>query len=317
MAPVPQGLKDLNLQESNHLMQLETLASALYSGFCSWRSEHPLNDPTPEDYHKDEQGRLDFYRTTLEKYVHAFLTINYGGRLDLHWRNHTFPAKSRHAFVIVERRCDPYWWFLLRNLAWAGPNFSLYIFCSSENYMFLQTLLGDKQKTVHLIEWFKEPATRAEGKVLTNKTFKSAEFYKQIDAEYMLRVELDTYLCRKVPADIFQGDFYGAPWGWDPEAPGGGGLTVRKISSMITLCERETEPPDGSGEDNWLGTRLRQQGFAIPPYEFRRCVFVENQPIGVTPLGVHQFWTFIENMNIEHCPTFMQHLQQLVTLVGL
>lgn len=298
-------------------MNINSLAEACYSAKSSWELKKKQTYTSQEEYYKDQHDKLDYYRNTLEKYVHSYLTINYGPKLDEFWKKHTFPKKSKYAFAIVERRCDPYWWFLLRNLAWAGPDFSLYIFCSTENYEFLKALLGDKLESVHLILWFKTPATREEGKILTNRSFKNAELYKQIEAEYMLRFELDTYLCRKVPKEIFQGDFYGAPWAWAADKPGGGGLTVRKISSLIRLCEAEVDSVDDFGEDGWIGERIVKHGFTVPPLEFRQQVFQENFPLPFTPVGVHQFWTFLDNYDIDNRETFITNLKNVITLVDL
>ena len=120
-------------------------------------------DLSSENEKKWQEETLDKYRTDLEPYIWQHLVFNYGPKLNEFWEKHQFPKKSKNAWVIVERRCHPNWWFLLRNIAWAAPHFSLYIFCSNTNYEFVKALLGDKVNNVNIIIWFNGFATRVEG----------------------------------------------------------------------------------------------------------------------------------------------------------
>jgi hypothetical protein len=232
--------------------------------------------------------------------------FKYGPKLDEFWKNHQFLKKSKYAWLLVERRCNQNWWFLLRNMAWSAPNFSLYIFCSDENYEFVKSLLGDKADNVNIIKWFKGFASRQEGKDQYAQTFKLPGFYKLIDAEYFIRVEMDTYLRHKIPETIFRGDFYGAPWGWKPELPGGGGLVIRRIKTMIDLCTKENHKGI-EADDDWVGNKVIEYGLEYPSLEYRKKIFSENFPVE-DPIGVHQFWTFLENFEISNPERFKQHL---------
>lgn len=255
---------------------------------------------------------LDRYRCDLEPYIWQHLMTTYGPALDRHWETHQFPKKSPHAWVIVERRCHPNWWFLLRNIAWAGPTFSLYIFCSDENEAFVRALLGDKIQTVHLHPIFKGTATRQKGKDQYAALFKCPEFYQTIDAEYMIRAEPDTYLRHKVPDAVFTGDFYGAPWAWAMDKPGGGGLHVRRIAAMIQLCTRANHRGT-EGEDSWLGDKVQEYGLAVPSLAWRTQIFSENFPVE-DPIGVHQFWTFLDNFQIAEPARFQEHLARYLRI---
>jgi hypothetical protein len=255
---------------------------------------------------------LDRYRIDLEPYLWQYFMLHYGQQLDNFWKSHIFPKKSKYAWTIIERRCHPNLWFLLRNIAWAGPSFSLYIFCSDENYDFIRALLGDKVESVNIIKIFKGFATRQEGKDQYAGIFKHAGFYKLIDAEYMIRAEPDTYLRHKVPESVFTGDFYGAPWAWKLDMPGGGGLHIRKIQTMIELCTRANHM-GWEGEDSWLGEKIMEYGYPYPPLEFRKTIFSENFPVE-DPIGVHQFWTFLENFEISNPPKFKEYLRRYLTI---
>lgn len=257
------------------------------------------------------ENSLIQYRTSLEPYVYQHLIAKYGSSMDAFWKTHTFPKKSPYAWVIVERRCHPNWWFVLRNLAWAAPVMSLYIFCSDENLPFLKTLLGDKVDQVHLIPWFKGYADRPEAIRNYNDALKSAELYEKIDATYAIVAQLDTYLRYKIPPGIFVGDYYGAPWNWDPDAPGGGGLSVRKIASMIRIC-REA-PKDDRAEDIWFSDYVRKNGYEYPPLELRMCVFNESFPNRYF-IGVHQFWTYLDTYSVYDTVTYREILGVYLTI---
>jgi hypothetical protein len=292
-------------------MDIDTITEACLEKFREQKQRMPLN-ATQEEMRIYNMETYDKYRCDLEPYIWQHFMLRYGPQLDDYWKTHTFAKKSKYAWVIVERRSHPNWWFLLRNILWAAPHFSLYIFCSDQNINFVKALLGDKLKDVHVIQWYEGFASRQEGKDQYSVTFKLPSFYKHIDAEYMLGIQTDTYLRHKIPDGIFMSDFYGSPWAWMPEKPGGGGLIVRKIQTMIDLCERANYcGPDN--EDGWLGDKIVEYGYTFPPLEVRAHIFSENFPVP-DPIGVHQFWTFLENFKIENPSEFKDHLARYLTI---
>lgn len=252
-------------------------------------------------------------RCELEPYIYSYLETHYGQQLTEFWKTHEFPVKSRYAWVIVERRCHPNWWFVLRNIAWAGPHMSLYIFCSDENIGFLVSLLGDKAANVHLIPVFKGFATRDDGIIQMCKLMTSPEFYRGIDAEYILTFQTDCFFRKKIPEKIFVGDYYGAPWGWQPNDLGGGGITVRNVKSMIELCSKESIPESGFPEDGWIGGLVKKYGGSTPSEQIRFNTFCENFP-SPDPIGVHQFWTFLHNFNINEPEKFIKNMETMLKL---
>jgi hypothetical protein len=297
-------------------MNIDSLVSCLHSIHQQRCTSYP-EEGSIEEQNKWATETYDYFRHTYEPYIYNYLTINYGAQLSKVWETHTFPKTSKKAFVIVERRCHPNWWFLLRNLAWAGPDFSLYIFCSIENYDYIQSLLGNKKDTVHCRIIFQEPASPEEGKRIYQRIYKDANIYKSIDADYCITVELDTYFLKQVPDTLLQGDYYGASWSWDPSSPGGGGLSVRNIKTMIEVCEKDATTIDDSPQDCWMASRIVENQYKIPPYEFRQSVFVENTPSSETPYSVHQFWTFMNNFQDEDYTIFTNRIKKMVTITGL
>jgi len=266
-----------------------------------------------EDSNKFDHFKLSSYRHSLEPYIYNYLEEKYGKQLTEHWSTHKFPRESKYAWVIVERRCHPNWSFVLRNIAWACPYMSLYIFCSNENLEFLKSLLGDKAVNVHFIICFKGFVSRDEGVHEMNRVLINPNFYRLIQAEYILTFQMDTYFRQKIPDVIFTGDYYGAPHGWDPQTPGGGGITVRNVKRMIELCSKENISVLGYPEDCAINTLLRKYEGKYPPLEFRAAVFCENFPVP-DPIGIHQFWTFIENFKITEKEEFKKYIENMLTI---
>ncbi len=298
-------------------MDLNSIIEACYSVHNERQSILPTLK-SEEEVKKWQDDTLHFYRTQLEQYVFNYLTLTYGNKLDEFWKSHQFPKKSKYSFVIVERRIHPNWWFILRNIAWAAPHFSLYIFCSDLNYEFIKTMLGDKAENVHIFKWFQGSPERKIAFEQYNVTLKMPGFYKLIDSDYTITVQMDSYFLQKIPDWVFCGTYYGAPWGWNPTKGGNGGLSIRNIKDMIELCEKEISSiQNNEGEDWHFSQLLEKHNYTVPPFEFRVKVVQENFPIDIIPIGTHQFWTYIANYNLSDKTLFTNNIKKLLTLIDL
>jgi len=240
-------------------------------------------------------AQLDAFRTVLEPYIYLHLVEKYGPMLEEHWRTYLPPKQSEHVYVIVERRAHPYFSFILKNIAWAAPHMAVYLFCSDENRAFIETILGDKRDAFNIVEVFKGDVSREAGKSAYNEILTNYTFYEFIPATYMLTVQMDTVFRRKLPASLFTGDYWGAPWGWKTDKAGGGGATIRRIAAMVTLC-KEYRPdcsiPLNTVEDDWISDKVVET--AYPDFETRRNSIMESVPSD-HPYILHQPWTFMQH----------------------
>jgi len=244
----------------------------------------------------DVMIKLDRYRTTLEPHIYHYLIEHHMSMLNRHWSTYQPPKKARRAFVIVERRAHPNFEFVLKNAAWACPTLSVYIFCSDVNRGFISALLGDKEPNYNIIVAFKGHGTREQGKTEYNNLLTDAKTYRQIDAEYIMTVQMDVIFRRKLPEAIFVGDFWGNPWLWKQEESGGGGATVRNVKKMIALCEQfrpDTAVHIKECEDAWISEHLALIGTTYPCLADRAQIIMESMPVK-DPYILHQFWTFAE-----------------------
>jgi hypothetical protein len=264
-----------------------------------------------------KKQRLRNLRVALEPFVFNQLNETYGHKLSEFWQTYLPPLRAKQTFVIIERRSHPNFWFVLRNLAWSGPSLSVVIFCSDENIAFIRGLLGDKASAFYLIPFFKkespsdDPSSRRAieeyNDLLTNYLVYQ-KIYELTGAEYMITVQMDNYFRKKLVPELFIDDYYGAPWGWNHETPGGSGVTFRRINLMIDICKKYR--PDLSilikeeGEDCWWNKVLVEEKAIIPHFRHRWRVIIESAHICVVEEGekvsyydhfiVHQAWTYVD-----------------------
>jgi hypothetical protein len=253
--------------------------------------------------------RYQKIRAETEPLVFAHLQEKYGKMLSDFWVSYTPPSIAKQAFVLVERRAHPNMWFILRNMAWCGPDLAVFIFCSDENYNAFKALIGDKVG-FHLIKYFSgNPKERKDAIKDFNNFYTDYRVYEQIaslsGAEYIITVQMDNFFRRKIHSDMFVGDYYGSCWTWNFELAGGGGLTCRRVPAMIEICKKHRPDPsidaECEGEDEWISTRIKNDGYNVPDIYFRLAVFMErgmiimnNEIKGfvINPLGVHQSWSY-------------------------
>jgi len=265
-----------------------------------------------ESKKNDHLTRLDIYRNVLEPYFYSYLTEHYGKMLQEHWESYRPPLTSEHAFVIVERRAHPNFRFILQNMAWAAPHMAVYLFCSDENLAFIEAILGDKINSFHIIEAFQGDVSREEGKIGYNDVMTDYRFYESISATYILTIQMDNIIRRKIPASLFTGDYWGNPWAWRTHAAGGGGATVRRVAAMIELCKKHRPDPTIDVpplEDAWIAERTN----SFPDFSFRREHLMESIPAN-DPVILHQFWTFMDAYIPTPRDNVVAYWTQLLTL---
>jgi len=244
--------------------------------------------------------RMSHLRNRLEPYIYNYLSANHYPMLNEAWASYSPPLNSKNVFAIIERRCHPNFDFVLKNIAWANPDMALYIFCSDENESFILSLLGEKAANVTIVQAFTGNVSLQEGRDDYNRLLTSPWMYECFadDAEYMLTVQMDVFIRRAVGPEIFVGDFWGPPWKWAPTRGGGGGSTIRKISSMREICNAGSvysSDPVKEGEDSWMSDMIVKKGYSIPDLDFRSMHIMESVYVA-NPVVVHQFWSYIDSI---------------------
>jgi hypothetical protein len=265
-----------------------------------------------EEYATLQRDQLHAFRMELEPYIYHYLIEQYGLRLNAVWDTYTPPLKSDKAYVLVERRAHPNYPFVLKMMAWAAPHLSVYLVCSNENLEFIKAILGDKIEHFHIIIAYSGEVDRDQGRTEYNQLLTEASFFEMIDAEYIVTMQMDVFLRRKLTDDLFCGDYWGPPWGWCPHRAGGGGATIRRVQKMIEICKADREDPLApckEGEDSWMSDRVQD----FPPLKFRRAHIMESMP-AEDPIIVHQFWTYLNNYDVQDREQFTENLKRILTI---
>ena len=296
-------------------MNIETLYEVLKVECDNWSTKMIESD----NKNKTHREKLHAIRLLMEPYIYNLLLFRYGSQLDEFWKTYLPPKKSDKAFVLVERRCHPNFWFVLRNMAWAGPNMSVYIFCSDINIDFIKSLLGDKVDYFNLIPVFKGSPPRNEAILEYSNFLTSYKLYEAIDAEWIITTQMDVFIRRKITDSMFVGDYWGYPFGWRPEYAGGGGATVRNVKRLYELCKKYRPEPDINEdicEDVWFCDKMLETNGFIPPFNFRKKYIMENVP-SKDPYIIHQFWTYLDtnlNFNSDISKIYWNHILTFVDI---
>lgn len=290
-------------------MNIEAIQQLVCSEYANWQQKI-------RDHEASSSDMLHSFRMTFEPYIYHLLINRYGSKLDDFWKTYLPPKKAEKAFVIVERRCHPNFWLVLRNIAWANPDMSVYIFCSDLNINFIKGLLGDKVNNFNIIESFKGSPPYFKARNEYSKFMTDYRLYEQIEAEWIITVQMDVFIRRKIPESIFMGEYWGYPFGWRPEYAGGGGATIRNVKKMCELCKTH-KYIENMAEDVWFCEKMLENNISIPEFNIRKDYIMENVP-STNPYIVHQFWTYIDFFkDILHSDIFRKYWNHILTFEGI
>ncbi|RAL59654.1 hypothetical protein DID88_000287 [Monilinia fructigena] len=144
-------------------------------------------------------------------------------------------------------------------------------------------------------------------------THTNPELYKFLSpAEHLLVFQPDSILCTKAPTtlnDFLQYDYVGAPWSAQSTYGGNGGLSLRRVSSILKVLEKERRKPgDGQLEDLWLSNTLNKlQGTKMANAKVSKSFSVESI-WDEAPLGYHIGWLGVHHGQIWDKPEYVSHI---------
>jgi len=258
----------------------------------------PFLEPILENYknHADEPLTYDEHkhnlRIFLEDPVFDYLRSKYSAPLKEFWDTTSFPKMAPNTVMLVERRLHPNIEFVLHNFMYftRNQNFSLTIVCSEDNEQFIRNILGKHLDSTNILVLFKDNCNRDKARSEYNVLFQDGEFWKKIDAEYILSIQTDSYLRKPLPEKLWNLDYVASPWAWLPQLVGGSGLTFRHRESIIDMCKRKLREPEG--EDVFFAQMCRFLGKRVMDTEEGEHVFSESRFVD-DPVGVHQWWSYL------------------------
>jgi len=194
-------------------------------------------DEFPEPMSEITNERKHQKRLRLEPLIYDILKARYLKPLEDFWNTYEIPKISDKCVVLVERRIHENLYFILRNIAYFARGWAVCIVCSDINLNYCKEISGNNKDRIRFLPIFKGSPDARTGKAEYNNLLKTPEFYKMLDSENILLMETDTYLRKTIPDEIFNYDYVASPYVWD-EHMAGGGLSFRKRSIMISICEK-------------------------------------------------------------------------------
>lgn len=200
-----------------------------------------------------------------------------------------------HTAVIIEPRAHPALSFVLQNACTLPPTWSILVIHGRNNLAAVQEAIastGNPQRFLSPIGLDVDNLTR----VQYNALLTSAAFYRGIPTEMILIFQTDTLFLEPALLDSFMGyDYVGAPW--KNGKVGNGGLSLRRRSKMIEVCER-VRPHE-----------CLQDLLTLPVIE--ECTHIKNILVAMTPeeqtqeMNEDVFFSF-QRMVPLHIPTWEQ-----------
>ena len=273
---------------------------------------------TQNELREKSTKMLSNLRNKLEPFVFNALEEGYGNKLTAFWKTYTPPKKAKRAYMLVEGRIHPNMWFVLRNIAWAGPDMAVYIFCSDQNYDYIMGLLGDKAPHFNVIVAFKGDPPKEQAWQEFVNLYTSYKTWEMIDAEYALLIQMDVFLRKRLDDCLFKYDWYACRWAWKIQEPGGG-ISICRVQKMISILKEHRPNVDVDcpiSSDEFINRIIQVNGTYPPLMENIQNLMESMHAITgdgykqllINPYAVHQPWTFSYTFNQEEFRLFWSEL---------
>jgi hypothetical protein len=256
-----------------------------------------LNGSNPQILHEK--------RTKIEPFIYDILKTKYYSIFDTFWKNNSIKKNTNKSIVIIERRIHPNLSFLIRNMFYYARDWSMTIICSDVNFSYLKTVLTNNSDNVILLPLFEGNPNRDIAINEYNNLLKSSYFYRLLPFEHLFIVQTDTYLRRKIDENILNYDYVASFFAWDKTSCGGG-MSYRKRSSMISICDKFKK--EISIEDCYINEGVKMLGYTIPKYEDGLNYICESC-YSENPFGLHQWWTFYSIKSDPYLIFFNKYLE--------
>jgi hypothetical protein len=243
-----------------------------------------------EAFDKIEDKTLHNLRIKLDPVIYGILDDKYGKIYDDFWLNSLIQTTTNKTIFITERRKHPNLKFVLRNAHYYCPDWNITIHCSKHNYEYIKEICKPHEPTI--VQVFEDEGTREQGIKEYNEHLKKLSTWESIDAEFILTIETDSYLRKKIPIEILDYDYCASIYTWCTTLQGGG-LSLRKKSVMTDICMKFS-PDSFEMQDIFAvyGTQLCEYNI-LKDHSY----FIESCEPRDNTVGVHQWWTFIYTKN--------------------
>ena len=273
------------------------------------RSEHKApvqvyrcNPKNDDDSNEDEGGLVceDIEDpNSVRQTIYDMCVTSVGVPRNEEQRTFAVPNGNRLAICLIEFRRLKWLRYIVNQIAkvYGGTDVSLYVVHGKKN----GRLFADIVKPYRNVQTVEYPYDNIDRDRYADICC-DAEFYKLFKTQFVLKMEWDSYIRKRVPEEFFRYAYVGAPWQGYPndyqgvnifkclgnKLVGNGGFSLRKVSRMLEICERSGSRPRNVGEDVFLTNHLRDDEVPDPKKASEFSVeFVYN----ADPVGLHHVWT--------------------------
>jgi hypothetical protein len=220
----------------------------------------------------------------------------------------------KYTAVIIEPREHKALSFVLNNfLTNLSEDWGIMIFHGRKNKQFIENILSNelshfKHRIIRLVQLEVDNLTISQ----YNTICKNSNFYKCIDTEIILIFQTDTIILDKNKDQInnfLEYDYVGAPW--RDGNVGNGGLSLRRKSKMIEICEN-VDSKLFENEDLYFSYQskiyLKKPTFHEAKTFSVETVFYEKS------FGIHAPWKYLSRRKINF---LINNYPDIGTLIGL
>lgn len=216
--------------------------------------------------------------------------------------------------MIIEPRAHKALGFVLKNFFTnLSDKWGFVIFHGKSNKQFIEDLFDNelapfKHRVDKMIQLETDNLSATEYANLC----KNANLYKCISTDILLKFETDSLILeknREIINQFLRYDYVGAPWG--NGMVGNGGLSLRRKSKMIEICEA-VDPSMIPHEDNYFSYQT-----VVP---LKKPSFEEAQAFSVETIfhersfGIHAPWKYLGAHEMEFLITRYPEIQTLIEL---
>ena len=196
----------------------------------------------------------------------------------------------KYGAVIVETRTLPEILGIINDhMKYLPVDWGLLIFCSTENYSFLQEHFEDNE----LIMLQKEIKSQSD----YNGLLTSKDFWGRIPFDKILLFQHDSVIFKNNIMDFVQYDYVGAPWPFQ-EHGGNGGLSLRGKMAMWYIVSKHKYESSMGHEDVFFCNIMHEDEMNLAPREICSQFSCETEYVEGT-FGCHAIEKYLNPLQVE------------------
>jgi hypothetical protein len=251
---------------------------------------------------------ISTFRTQLEPVVYDKLRKMYMDVLKSNWQSRSgFSSDPKNTIFLYETRCHPNLEFLIYNVYYFTHGWAFLFYCTEQVKSFVKDILGKQADSItfHVMD---DPSndTYITNRSTYNELLRSLSFWESLHKRgisHVMSIETDCYLRKHFMESVDEYDYIASRWAWSQECPGGGGLTVRRVTKALEIFEKcPVLNEELWAQDAWFSSGIMEVGGVVED-----SLFAEST-INPDATGLHQWWSFISPLDDIRLELFVKYM---------